>query len=156
MTMVVGITGHRPLALNGKIDEYIKDQIYNAFIELTPHGMVTGLSLGIEQWGAEIALKLGIPYIVVIPFEGQDKIWNDKCRDHYYSLLDNAVKVINVSNSNEPNPSYLIMKNNWIVNNCNTLIAVFNHNNGITEKVIASAKSKDKRIYYINPDEALR
>lgn len=155
--MILGVTGHRPAALGGYI---LPNPIYNIvcqqtekiFRELKPDKLITGMCIGYDQWAANIAIKLGIPFIAAVPFEGQENKWLEKDRRIYHKLLSKAQEIVYVSL-----PGYssykMQLRNEWIVNNCDILVGVFNGSPGGTANCIKYAQSikKDSEIIIINP-----
>jgi uncharacterized phage-like protein YoqJ len=153
--MIVAFTGHRPDKLGGyKLpnDTYIKvcRSIDKALKELKPEKVITGMALGVDQWAAMIAYKLGIPYLAAIPFENQESNWPQKSQRTYQLLRKLAAEEVIVSDG-----SYSVDKmqtrNVWMVDNCNKLIAVWDGSAGGTSNCVKYAESIGKDIYYINP-----
>jgi uncharacterized phage-like protein YoqJ len=153
--MIVAFTGHRPDKLGGyKLpnDTYIKvcRAIDKALKELKPEKVITGMALGVDQWAAMIAYKLGIPYLAAIPFENQESNWPEKSQRTYRLLRKLASEEVIVSQG-----SYSIDKmqtrNVWMVDNCNKLIAVWDGSKGGTSNCVKYAESIGRDIYYINP-----
>lgn len=73
--MIVSFTGHRPDKLGGyKLPNptYLKvcRDINWLLKELNPEKIISGMALGVDQWAAHIAYKLGTPFVAAIPFEG--------------------------------------------------------------------------------------
>ena len=62
----------------------------------TKNILYTSLLPGPETEAAEIALKLKIPYIAVIPYKHRYINWPQKTRNRYLHLLKKAVKVVYV------------------------------------------------------------
>jgi uncharacterized phage-like protein YoqJ len=89
----LGITGHRPPKLGG-YDDFtnlsggIKIQIELFFIEKNPHHIVSGMALGVDQWAVEVALRLGIKVLALLPCEGQESPWPQIAQAYYWNLLD--------------------------------------------------------------------
>jgi uncharacterized phage-like protein YoqJ len=153
--MIVAFTGHRPDKLGGyKLpnDIYIKvcREIDKALKELKPEKVITGMALGVDQWAAMIAYKLGIPFLAAIPFENQESKWPEKSQKTYRVLRKLAAEEVIISEG-----SYSIDKmqtrNVWMVDNCEKLIAVWDGTKGGTGNCVEYAKSLNKDIYYINP-----
>jgi uncharacterized phage-like protein YoqJ len=153
--MIVAFTGHRPAKLGGfKLpnDTYIKvcREIDKALKELKPEKVITGMALGVDQWAAMIAYKLGIPFLAAIPFENQESKWPEKSQKTYRILRKLATEEAIVSEG-----SYSVDKmqtrNVWMVDNCNHLIAVWDGSAGGTSNCVKYAESIGKSIYYINP-----
>ena len=159
----VMITGHRniPEYNNDKITELIKNkliELHNDNSELT---LVSGMTLGSDTIAVELAIKLDIKFVAVIPFRNQHKFWTNKQKEKYVRLLNSAEEVIIESNFsryvNNRNELYLI-RNKRMVDMSDYCIAVFNGNNrtgtsNAIRHVIRHSKNKGIEIYLINPNE---
>ena len=92
------VSGHRPPALGGYDANPVADgvrarltEILEAKRQLHPDLVVlTGLGLGAEQVGAEAAAAAGVPYVAVLAFPDQEKVWPAASRRRFESLLDRA------------------------------------------------------------------
>jgi uncharacterized phage-like protein YoqJ len=153
--MIVAFTGHRPDKLGGyKLPNptYLRvcQKIDTALKEIKPDKVITGMALGIDQWAASIAHKLGIPFLAAIPFEGQEKAWPEASQKTFRLLRKLASEEVIVSPG-----SYSVDKmqtrNIWMVDNCDKLIAVWDGTKGGTGNCVEYAKSINKEIYYIDP-----
>ena len=153
--MIVAFTGHRPDKLGGyKLpnDTYIRvcQKIDAALKELKPEKVITGMALGIDQWAAMIAHKLKIPYLAAIPFEGQEKAWPEASQKTFNLLRKLAAEEVIVSPGGY-SASKMQVRNQWMVDNCDVLIAVWDGSSGGTGNCVEYAKSVNKEIYYIDP-----
>jgi uncharacterized phage-like protein YoqJ len=153
--MIIAFTGHRPDKLGGyKLPNptYIKvcREIDSLLRELRPDNIITGMALGIDQWAASVAHKLGIPFVAAIPFEGQEKAWPLKSQRTYRLLRRLAVEEVIVCEG-EYAPAKMRLRNRWMVDNCDALIAVWNGSSGGTGNCVQYANSVNKKIYRIDP-----
>lgn len=153
--MIVGFTGHRPDKLGGyKVPNptYIKvcQKIDTTLRDLQPEKVISGMALGIDQWAANIAYKLGIPFIAAVPFEGQESAWPQPSQKAFRLLLKRASEIVIVSPGGYA-PAKMQIRNEWIVDNSNKLIAVWDGSPGGTGNCVNYAKSKNRDILFINP-----
>lgn len=153
--MIVAFTGHRPDKLGGyKIPNptYIKvcQRIDVALKELKPEKVITGMALGVDQWAAMIAHKLGIPYLAAIPFKKQESKWPAESQRIYNILRKLATEEVIVCPGNY-SPEKMQTRNKWMVDHCDKLIAVWDGTKGGTGNCVEYAKSIDKDIFFINP-----
>lgn len=153
--MIVAFTGHRPDKLGGyKLpnETYIKvcRQIDSALKELKPEKVITGMALGVDQWAAMIAHKLNIPYLAAIPFEGQEKAWPEASQKAFRLLRKLAAEEVIVS-SGGYSVDKMQVRNIWMVDHCDVLIAIWDGTKGGTGNCVEYAKSVNKEIYYIDP-----
>lgn len=161
--MKIAITGHRPnklgndytgtspllTALRAKIIEAIMLNC-NKPDELT---LITGMALGIDQLFAEIAISMQFPFIAAIPCWNQDKMWTIQSKEQYGNILANKLCTIYLVLAEEYTAKCMQIRNQWMVDNCDLLIAVWDGTNGGTANCIRYATSKNKEIIRINPKE---
>ena len=151
---IIAFSGHRPDKLGGyKLPNptYIRvcQQIDAALQELKPEKVITGMALGIDQWAASIAYKLGIPYLAAIPFEGQEKAWPEESQKTFRLLRKLAAEEIIVCEGGYA-ASKMQIRNEFMVDHCDQLIAVWTDLGG-TGNCVEYAKSVGRQIYHINP-----
>jgi uncharacterized phage-like protein YoqJ len=95
---LVLVTGHRPDRLGGfepnPQSAAVRDRIERtlaAMVEVDgPLTVVSGLRLGAEQLGAEAAIALGLPLVVVLPFPNPDAPWPKTSRDWFAEVVGAA------------------------------------------------------------------
>jgi uncharacterized phage-like protein YoqJ len=155
--MIVSITGHRPNNKNmGGYNLpnpkyiYICQQIDKQLRGLKPDKIISGMALGVDQWAANIAIKLGIPFIAAVPFIGQEKKWPEKSQRAYNSLLRKAADIVVISDSGYTAQKMQI-RNKWMVDQCDLLLGVFDGSSGGTANCIEYAKSVNRKILIIDP-----
>lgn len=158
--MIVAFTGHRPDKLPNKETGYklpnptyihICQQIEKTLLELKPEKIISGMALGIDQWAANIAIKLKIPFIAAIPFEGQEKAWPKQSQDTFNLLLKHAAEQVIVCEGGYA-PAKMQTRNEWMVNHCDKLIAVWDQSPGGTGNCVKYAQSIKKEIILIDPN----
>ena len=109
----VAIFGHRPPDIGGYVENPTSLSIRRKLITIlrakaemeTKLEIVTGLSLGVEMLGAEAAAASGLPYVVILAFEGVDEKWPDSTRGRFQELLDGARQIILASNDTPSTPT---------------------------------------------------
>lgn len=153
--MIVAFTGHRPDKIGGyKLPNptyiHICQQIDKALRELKPEKVITGMALGIDQWAAMIAYKLKIPFLAAIPFENQESKWPQSSQDTFKLLRKLATEEVIVSPGGYA-ASKMQVRNEWMVDHCDKLIAVWDGSKGGTGNCVEYARSIKKDIYFINP-----
>jgi uncharacterized phage-like protein YoqJ len=155
MANVIAFTGHRPDKLGGyKLPNptylHVCQQIDKALTELKPEKVISGMALGVDQWAANIAYKLKIPFLAAVPFEGQEKAWPKNSQIAYALLMRMAAEKHIVCEGGYA--AYKMqVRNEWMVDHCDLLIAVWDGTDGGTGNCVKYAKSKNKEIFYINP-----
>jgi uncharacterized phage-like protein YoqJ len=143
--LIVAFSGHRPNKIGGyKLPNptynYICQQLKTTLELLKPSKAISGMALGIDQWAAYICSQLGIPFIAAVPFIGQEKAWPKESQDIYHKLLKKASEVVIVSEG-DYSAQKMQIRNQWMVDRCNKLIAVWDGTPGGTHNCMQYAKS---------------
>jgi uncharacterized phage-like protein YoqJ len=152
--MIISFTGHRPNSLGGftipnPIYEDIYSKIIDALHKFSPTEAIVGMAQGVDQWAASACIELNIPYIAAIPFIGQERVWPDEAKRIYRYYLGNSKKVEIISSGGYA-AWKLQKRNEWMVDNCDLLIAVYKTGStGGTKNCIDYAKSINKEIFII-------
>lgn len=157
--MKISVTGHRPDKLFGynifdsKYD-YIKQKICEQLLKYKPDIVYTGMALGVDQIFALEALNLNIPIVAAIPCDNQDKLWIKESKVLYNEILGKCKEIVVVSPG--PYAGWKMQKRNeYIVDNCDILLAVYKGEGGTakggTANCVNYAKLINKEILIINP-----
>lgn len=159
--MVIAFTGHRPDKLGGWSAETQVKARYKVRLALhgellfhirQPTTAISGMALGVDQWAAELCVELGIPFTAAIPFEGQEKMWPRYQQRAYSQLLAKASKIHTVSPgkpfSRREAVAALQRRNEWMVDNCDLLLAYWNGTPGGTANCVRYAEGQEKP--YVN------
>lgn len=155
-------TGHRPNKLNGynpkdnsellfKLRDVIIDHIENKEV----HTFISGMALGIDMWSARIVLKLkekypNIKLVCAVPCDKHYSKWFQPNIDEWYAIIAKADEVVYVSK--EPYTSWCMQKRNeYMVDNSNYIIAIWDGTKGGTGNCVKYAQSKSKPIITLHP-----
>lgn len=156
--MIISGTGHRPQKLGGfiipnKIFNYVCKTAESIIIKECPDKIITGMALGYDTWLAQISYKLKIPFIAAVPFLGQESKWPKESQILYNKLLNMASEVVIVSDGGY-SPQSMQVRNGWMVDHSDKILACWDGSNGGTANCISYAKSVGKEIIRINPTNA--
>ena len=95
---IIVCTGHRPQKLDDAYAELTRALLIRVATEwlhqLAPRGVISGLALGWDSAVVEACLKLKIPYVGCVPFEGQEKRWPGAEQFRYEQYKKQAAKII--------------------------------------------------------------
>lgn len=166
--MKIAVTGHRPNKLWGydyNDPHYIKllaklREIVISSINCNkeePLEIISGMALGVDTLFAVLALELksegyNVKLVCAIPFKGQESKWIKESQKLYNDILDKADEVVCVCG--EGYSAYKMQKRNeYMVNRCDFLIAVWDKSEGGTANCVRYANRKIKDVVYINPKE---
>ena len=148
--MIVAGTGHRPDKLGGygeDVHERLVSVACSALgdIEGDVTRVISGGALGWDQALAEAALRLELPLTLALPFAGFWSKWPKKSQDYLELLVSRADKVVYVCEEGYA-PWKMQERNKWMVDNCNTLLALWNGTDGGTHNCIKYANSVGRQI----------
>lgn len=150
MSIVLAGTGHRPQRLGG-FNQSTYDRLDGLALDyLSKHTevskVISGMALGWDFSLARMALELCIPLVAAVPFEGQELTWELNQQKEYRRLLKLADEVVIVSSGGYM-PQKLHLRNFWMVDNCDQLLALWNGvPKGGTAKTVAYAHLKRKPV----------
>lgn len=168
MSIRVGVTGHRPQKLQGGYhlesipNQRLKDEMKNELLNLLlEHGTligITGMALGVdtlfaialielkEQFPGKVSLVAARPFGTHGQGNGGTEVYN--------LILEYADGVINTSGDESYKVQYMQIRNEWIVDNSDVLIAVFDGSPSGTKNCVDYAIKQEVPVKYIT--EGLR
>lgn len=141
MNVIAG-TGHRPNKLGGYSPGARSRLIKLADSYLAtakPEKVITGGALGWDQALGYAAIFRGIPHVLALPFEGFESKWPKESQEFLYSLM-NPSDVVFVSSPGYA-PWKMQVRNQWMVDNCSTVLALWDGSDGGTGNCIRYAES---------------
>lgn len=161
--MIVAATGHRPDKLgtsshsgylvDNPLRMWLRECVREHLQQLRPLYTIIGMALGFDQDFAEVSVELGIPFIAAIPFPGQELAWrrsNSDAVKRYRELLAKAYEVVVVSEG--PYAAYKMqIRNEWMVDHCNIVIAAFDGSPGGTANCVNYANRVRRTVMLLNP-----
>lgn len=161
--MKLAFTGHRPetLKFSFQSNEYIQLEImlWKEIEERIIAGYNTfycGAARGMDIMCGKTVLAEKEDYpnvrlICAIPFKEQPKKWDRFWKWHYYDLLRGADKIVQLCDGYQSD-CYQI-RNRYMVDNCDTLIAIYNGNSqGSTAYTVNYAIEQGKEVVVFNPE----
>lgn len=166
--MKIAITGHRPHKLGNDydltspliawikyrilyiVDFYIMDTLAQLDNGVT---LITGMALGIDTLFAKIAIENNIPFIAAIPCLGQESKWIDKSKKLYREITNHPLCTAELVTNTHYTYACMQKRNEWMVDNCDLLIAVWDGTTGGTKNCVDYATKVGKQIIRINPND---
>jgi len=154
--MIVAFTGHRPDKLGGyssnPTQTAIKAEIRKLLNKLQPDKAISGMALGVDQWAAEICIRMKIPVIAAVPFAGQELKWPEESQDRYNWLLSHCEEMVTVCDGGYA--AWKMQKRNeWMVDHADVVIAVWDGSTGGTDNCVRYARATKKKVHIIDPDD---
>lgn len=140
--MILAATGHRPDKVGGYgwIAQQRLDKLAAAYVNsLYPDEIISGFALGWDQSVARAAIALGVPLVAAIPFYAQASAWPAESRAEWIRLIGLATRVVIVC-PGDYLPSKMQSRNEWMVDRCDTLLALWNGTPGGTAKTVRYAQ----------------
>lgn len=156
--MIVAGTGHRPDKLGGYHRAAADPWIAEAevmLILLSPEKVISGLALGWDTYLALAAIRLGIPLVGAIPFNGQESRWPPESQSVFWWINERAAELVVVCGGGYA-PYKMQKRNEWMVDHCDFLLSCWNGTPGGTANCLAYARDKwgdlfDTRHYNCHP-----
>lgn len=149
--MKIAITGHRPGKLYGyslSDPKYtiLKEKLKMILKKYKATTAYTGMALGTDMIFANAVLDLkkegvDIRLVAVLPCVNQDKKWSKKDQKRYNEILQAADEVILLSEA-EYSPELMRIRNRWLVDHADMLIAVWDGSSSGTSNCIQYAIPK--------------
>lgn len=143
MTLIIAATGHRPDKLGGYgRDNQLKlvKLAYDYLEQMRPDGAITGLALGWDMAFAEAARLLCIPLHGAVPFEGQESRWPAASQAEWRRLV-NACSSVTVVSPGAYHVEKMQIRNEWMVDRCDRLCALWNGTAGGTGNCMRYAQN---------------
>lgn len=141
--MIIAGTGHRPTKLGGYGQAEFDRLVCIALDYLKkerPDKVISGMALGWDIALAHATISIEIPLIAAIPFIGQESRWWKESKKRYKYLLSKA-EDINISSPGFAYESFQI-RNEWMVDNADMMLAMWDGSEGGTYNCIQYAKEK--------------
>jgi len=151
----VAATGHRPDKLGGynffnPQRCWIRERIRDELLDLQPTACISGMALGVDQDFAWTALWMNIPVLAAIPFKGQESRWPESSQVFYRELLARCYHTEVVS-PGEYSARKMRVRNQWMVDHCEVLLAVWDGSEGGTGNCVRYATGVGREIIRIDP-----
>lgn len=156
--VIFAATGHRPKSLWKGYDEEGLKLLMNLALSFLKEqkdvsALISGMALGWDTAWALAAVKLDLPLIAAVPFLGQESLWPATHKERYWKLLkyaESTGKVVVVSEGGY-SPQKMLMRNEWMVDNSDRVVALWNGSRGGTEHCIRYAQSQGVEVSNLWP-----
>lgn len=154
--MIIAVTGHRPNKLwgyNTARPQYA--QVAKALGRVIDHlgadTLITGMALGFDQIAAEVAKdRDDVRFVAAVPFKDQPSRWPYISRHHYFQLLD-AADEIDIVCEGEYEPQKMQVRNEWMVDHADVIVALWDGTPGGTRNCLAYAAKQAKPVFRMDP-----
>ena len=160
MGIRIAVTGHRPNKLWGydyshpsyvNMRNYFKTFLKNANCEVA----ISGMALGVDTVFALAVLDLkeeGYPIklLCALPCLNQDCKWVEESRVLYHKILGRADEIAYITQETYT-PECMQKRNEYMVDECNVLLAIWNRTSGGTANCVRYGVFKKKDIVITPP-----
>ena len=148
-------TGHRPEKIV-ESEEEVKVMLEKEIKEAAEEGFnvfISGMSRGVDIWAAETVLKMkekntDIKLVAACPFPEFDSRWVNADRIRLKNALDKADFVICISKAYSKDVYQ--KRNEWMVDHCTRVIAVYSGENSGTKNTVKYALKNNIKVKYIH------
>lgn len=137
-------TGHRPDKLGGYSNEAFqvlrkiaRDHLH-FLVRSDDVQVISGMALGWDQALAQAAHDLRIRYTAALPCEGQADRWPEASRRQWERLVNQSSHVY-LCSEGDYRPEMMQIRNEWMVNNSNHVIAMYDGTAGGTRNCLKYA-----------------
>lgn len=164
--LAMAVTGRRPKQLLGGYNlkdgpnailrvlfEHLIDEALADYEQVV---CISGMALGVDTIFALATLKAKelhgerVKLVCAVPFTDQASKWPEKSQRLYSAILQRSDGVVNTSGDKTYKARYMHQRNEWMVDNCDILLAVWEGlEEGGTYECIKYAKRKGKPVYPI-------
>lgn len=149
--MIIAGTGHRKFKNNyypSKTWHPICEKTIKILEKLKPEKILSGGAIGFDSLLIDAAISLKVPYILCAPFKNQSGNWPLKSKQRYDKYLEKADEIVIVSEGGFTSQKMQI-RNEYLVDNCNLLLAFFNGEKGGTYNCVKYANFVNRKIINI-------
>jgi len=148
--MIYSVTGHRPPKIGGYSEE-----AFNHLVRIfkwavgniidRPDKVITGMALGWDTAVAQACVDMQIPFVAAVPFTGQESRWFQSSKTTYSRLLSEASEVVVVCSGGYAAWKMQI-RNQWMVNHADRVIAMWDGSSGGTSNCLDYAVLQNKLV----------
>lgn len=117
-----------------------------------PSLCISGLALGFDLDLAYVSLEMDIPLLGAIPFIGQESRWPADSQKFYRDIVERCSQTVIVS-PGEYSGYKMQVRNEWMVDNCDLLIAAWDGSVGGTGNCVRYAEKVGRTMDRINPGD---
>lgn len=153
--MRLAVTGHRPNKLGGYGEEaqrLLKQFAKTQIEKLQPTDVLTGMALGWDQACAQACIELGIRFVACIPCRSQEQLWPKQSQEIYVYFLRHDLCTVYRVSEEEYRAELMQRRNEYMVNNCDKLLALWDGTKGGTASCVRYARSKNIEIINCHGD----
>ena len=150
MKVPFSVTGHRPSKL---ANAYPETKAYSVLVELAMYQInklncthiLTGMAIGWDLAVAQACVNVGISFTACVPLQDQELQWPAETKRYYFELCSKAADVYFVCDPGYA-PCKIQMRNQYMVDNSEKVLALWDGSSGGTANCVEYAKTKNIEI----------
>jgi len=156
----VAVTGHRPTKLGyefehvGPYTDALKLLFTDFFCKNDVELAITGMALGVDQIFAVCAIRCKVPVLACLPCPEQSERWSKKAQADWNMILRHRLVTYEVV-SKAYTPKCMQQRNEFMVDACDLLLAVWDESGGGTAKCVHYADRVDVPRATLSPQAVL-
>lgn len=142
---VVALTGHREE--DCEYEPTVRRKLRQVFEDFpSVNTVICGMANGVDLWGADEALILGLDVWAAVPWRGHGPRKGDEAL--YARVLESATRVVYVDDAQEyPGPWVYHKRNEWMVDNADRVLAYWSgKESGGTYACVKYAEKVKKKV----------
>jgi uncharacterized phage-like protein YoqJ len=139
--------------LTGKLTGWIRAEINKILDTEKPDLLISGMALGVDTLFALIGIERKINVLAAIPCDNQECRWPEESQQVYYDILDNPLVESKIICPGPYWPWKMHKRDEWVVDNSDKLISVWDGTSGGTAHTTKYAKKVGRETKRINPND---
>jgi len=156
---VVCFTGHRPVKIGGYDPRHpmrvrVREELKTAIAHMAEIGVVdfiSGMALGVDTDAAELVCDAGLNLHAAVPFDSHGSTWPIMAQRKNQQLLNRAASVTIVSPGVPYSPALLDVRNHWMADRSDAVVAVWDGTPGGTANMVRYVERLGIPIIRIEP-----
>ena len=142
--------------------DYVASQLRQYCIDHHIDTIISGMALGFDSLGAEVAKSLGLKLVAAVPFRGQEARWKEWSQGRYSSILQSADQIVYVNETanaysekydSKQTSKWLQDRNEWMIDNADAVFALWDGSDGGTKNAVSYAYSKNRPTHILKPSD---
>jgi uncharacterized phage-like protein YoqJ len=160
------VLGHRPPELGGYEENPVSIAVRERLVAIIEAKaiveedlvVVSGLRLGAEMLGAEAAVEVGVPLVVVLPYPDPDSVWPPASREQFRRLKAQAVDVVQLQRTRPSSTSAagaaLARRDSWLAQHSAEAVLVWDRRDAALAKLHDALEARlGDDVWVVDPAE---
>lgn len=137
--MIIAGTGHRPEKAEN--EDVVREKVRIALRDSGATHFICGMASGFDLWAGTTALRIGLQVVAAKPWTGHKPRKADV--GLYAEVIESASRIVNVIEQDAYPGAWCYQKRNeWMVDNCDRVLAYWDGEPGGTGNCVKYAKGR--------------